>query len=78
MADVYGYAEGQEEDENNIYDDLYGADASVPIYDDQQGYADETGYNDGELFDEMYGGEYDLNDQSTHNPVYDTGNMHEQ
>jgi hypothetical protein len=76
MADVYGDAEGQEEDENNLYDDLYGADTSVPIYDDQEGYADETIYNDGEQFDEMYGGDYDLNDHSTHNPVYDTGGVH--
>jgi hypothetical protein len=26
----------------------------------------------------MYGGEYDINDQSTHNPVYDTGDMYDE
>jgi hypothetical protein len=83
MADVYGGAEGQEEpgsvyeaNDENSYDDLYGADTSVPIYDDQQGFTDESGY-DNEQYDETYAGEYDINGQSTHNPVYDAGDMYD-
>ena len=88
VADIYGGGANEQEypspayEENGEpnYDDLYGADTSVPIYDDQQGYADESNYGDesgydNEQNDETYAGEYDINGQSTHNPVYNSEDL---